>query len=87
MFTSIAVLALALAAAAEARQCKNITVPVQLSQHMGQYSLKPLATEIDVTNFLLGFSRPGNNATADYFTGVRCLPESLQQVVYPLLTG
>lgn len=66
----ISALVLALAGAAAAKHCKNITVPVDITARNGEFDLKPLSTEIETTNFFLDLSRPGYNVTETHLKGV-----------------
>ncbi|OAA50370.1 hypothetical protein NOR_00820 [Metarhizium rileyi] len=61
MFKSV--LILALAAMASARQCQNLTVPVNISTRNAIFNLNPPSTEIEVTDFLLKSVQVGQNHT------------------------
>ncbi|KAI9166545.1 hypothetical protein HJFPF1_02654 [Paramyrothecium foliicola] len=54
---------LALAAAAVARKCHNITVPISISSRNAVFGIKPPLTEIEATNFFLNIARQGFNYT------------------------
>jgi hypothetical protein len=81
------VLPLALAAVAAARHCQNITVPVSLTSRNAVFDLQPPSTEIEVTNFFLRMSWPGNNASAkvlkdvspSHSTGIPAGPADMSQ--------
>jgi len=57
-------------AAASARDCRDITVPIAISARNGVFSLKAPSTNIDVTNFILNSFQVGANYTAKVLQGV-----------------
>ncbi|EMC96311.1 hypothetical protein BAUCODRAFT_470284 [Baudoinia panamericana UAMH 10762] len=68
---STAVAVAAIASLAEARQCANFTVPVQLSARNGVFNQTTPVTNIDVTNFFLNLTQQGGNYSAATLTGYR----------------
>lgn len=60
----------ALVTAACARKCMNISIPVRIEARNGNFDIKPLETEIQLTDFFLRFSRPGQNFTSELLQGV-----------------
>ncbi|KAI5370061.1 putative alpha/beta hydrolase-1 [Septoria linicola] len=69
-FATVAAVA-ALAGVVSAKQCQNITVPVTISARNGKFDQAKLspATDIDVTNIILGLAQQGTNYTADQLQG------------------
>ncbi|KAM5351024.1 hypothetical protein ACJ41O_003747 [Fusarium nematophilum] len=63
MFKSLTLFALF--AAASARKCTNITVPVSLKTENAVFNLRTPLTKIDVTNFALNLTRQGENFIKD----------------------
>lgn len=61
----------ALAGVASARQCQNLTVPVDVSARNGVFNVSTPVTNIDVTNFILNLAQQGVNYSANTLTGVR----------------
>ncbi|KAH6660276.1 Alpha/Beta hydrolase protein [Truncatella angustata] len=57
------------AAAAAARQCQNLTIPITISARNGIFNLAAPETNVDVTNFILDLTQPGNNLTNKALTG------------------
>lgn len=68
MLTSALLLALGTAAAAQ--NCVHFNVPLTLTSRNGVFNVTTPQTEIDVTNFLLDFTRAGHNYTNSVITGV-----------------
>ncbi|POR32810.1 Uncharacterized protein TPAR_06992 [Tolypocladium paradoxum] len=62
---------LALAAAAAAKHCRNITVPVSISARNGVFDIQPPKTEIEVTDFFFNFSKQNSNYTQSITNGFR----------------
>ncbi|KAL7792434.1 hypothetical protein V8C37DRAFT_416327 [Trichoderma ceciliae] len=60
---------LALAAGVMARKCQNLSIPISISARNAVFDLPNPASEIDVTNFFLGFTHPGTNFTDSVLTG------------------
>ncbi|KAK5010881.1 hypothetical protein LTR28_007177 [Elasticomyces elasticus] len=96
MYTTLAIAALAGAAAA--RQCLNVTVPVQVSARNGVFNLATPVTNIDVTNFILDLTQQGTNYSANILEGYQtvtgnytiaatyCHPDSGPSNVVQILT-
>lgn len=61
---------LCLAGLASARQCQNLTVELPLEARNAVFNLTAPTDEIDITNFVLGYTRNGHNLTAESLTGV-----------------
>lgn len=60
---------LGVAAAAEARKCMDLNVPVSISSRNGVFDYMPAKTEIEATNFFLNLAQQGGNYTDDLLTG------------------
>jgi hypothetical protein len=60
----------ALVGAASARNCRNITVPVQISARNAVFNAPRPDTAIDAINFGLNLVRNGHNYTNETLTGV-----------------
>ncbi len=58
------------AAAAMARQCQNLTIPVSISARNGRFDFQIPENDTEVTNFVLNLTQPGHNLTAELLTGV-----------------
>ncbi|KAI1416738.1 hypothetical protein F5Y13DRAFT_177299 [Hypoxylon sp. FL1857] len=54
-----------LTAVATARKCKNLTVPISISARNINFALQAPANNVDVTDFVLGYSQPGVNFTQE----------------------
>jgi hypothetical protein len=54
---------LALAAAASARKCSNVTVPVSISARNAVFGIDVPVTKIEVADFFLNLSYQGRNYT------------------------
>jgi len=67
---TIAAVVAALAVAASARHCTNITVPVSISARNGVFNVTAPANDIDVTNFFLDLTQQGKNFSANVLQGV-----------------
>ncbi|QDS74961.1 hypothetical protein FKW77_004889 [Venturia effusa] len=77
MKPSISAIALtALATLAEARQCQNLTIPLQVSARQGKYNLKAPSDDIAVTNFILDLTRQGHNYTNEALAGYQTVSGS-----------
>ncbi|KAK4550470.1 hypothetical protein LTR36_000049 [Oleoguttula mirabilis] len=88
----------ALAAVASARQCQNITVPVQVSARNGKFNQTTPVTDIDVEDFILNLTQQGTNYTASVLEGYQtvsgnysiaatyCTPDSGPAKVVQVLT-
>lgn len=50
-----------LATSAVARQCQNLTFPVTIEARNGVFDLETPSSNIDVTNFILDLTQPGQN--------------------------
>jgi hypothetical protein len=70
MHYSSTILALIGAVGVSARQCRDITIPISISSRNNVLDLKPLTTEIEVTNFYLNLAKQGSNYGAQLTTGV-----------------
>ena len=57
MFKSLALFSLL--AAASARKCTNITVPVSLTSENTEFGIETPLSKIDVTNFIINLARQG----------------------------
>ncbi|KAI1845676.1 hypothetical protein JX266_008287 [Neoarthrinium moseri] len=62
--TATALLA-GLVATAAARQCQNLTIPINTSARNGVFNYAAPETNIDVTDFILNLVQPGHNLTAE----------------------
>ncbi|KOS21761.1 hypothetical protein ESCO_001426 [Escovopsis weberi] len=71
MFKQLTVLALAVAAAA--RKCHNVTVPISISSQNAVFDLKAPTTEIEVSNFFLRFTRQGSDYSKELQKGYRTI--------------
>lgn len=60
---------LALASAAAAKHCVDITVPVSISARNAVFNIQPPTTEVEVTDFFLNFSKQNANYTASVTAG------------------
>jgi len=69
MHYSSTILALIGAVGVSARQCRDITIPISISSRNNVLDLKPLTTEIEVTNFYLNLAKQGSNHGAQLTTG------------------
>ena len=54
---------------ASARQCKNLTVPVDISARNGNFNQKITETDIEVTNFILNQTQNGHNYSMEALDG------------------
>ena len=61
---------LALATAASARRCTNLTIPISISARNAIFDIAAPTTEVDVTNFFLNNARSGFNYTEQILGGV-----------------
>ena len=66
-FTSIALLTAA--GIVSARQCQNLTIPVDISARNGVFNASIPQNNIDVTNLILNGVQQGHNASAEVLTG------------------
>lgn len=67
----------AFAGIASARQCQNLTIPVELSARNGNFPGQEVTeTDIEVTNFILGLSQQGNNYTEKVLDGYNTISGS-----------
>lgn len=69
MFKPAAAL-LALATAVTARKCQNLSIPISISATNTAFNLPPPATEIDVTNILIGITQDRTNFFNSIVIGV-----------------
>ncbi|KAI7085613.1 hypothetical protein KC352_g40892, partial [Hortaea werneckii] len=75
---SAAVIA-AFAGIASARQCQNLTIPVELSARNGNFPGQEVTeTDIEVTNFILNLSQQGNNYTEQVLDGYNTISGSYE---------
>ena len=61
---------LALASAAAAKHCTNITIPVSISARNGVFDIKLPKTEVEVTNFFLNVAKQNSNYSSSVTKGV-----------------
>lgn len=67
----------AFAGIASARQCQNLTIPVELSARNGNFPGQEVTeTDIEVTNFILNLSQQGNNYTEQVLDGYNTISGS-----------
>ena len=59
-----------LAGIASAMQCKNLTIPINVSAWNGVFDISAPVSNIDVTNFILDLTQQGVNYTQEILTGV-----------------
>ena len=83
---------------ASARQCQNVTVPVQISARNGVFGISIPQTNIDVTNFILNLVQQGHNYSEAVLQGYNtvsgtynlattyCAPDSGDGKVLQILT-
>lgn len=65
MYSSLLLLASFVACQVLAKQCINITVPVDISARNGVFNLPTLETNFDATTFAQNFTRIGANFTEE----------------------
>lgn len=77
-FSRLAVVAssLGLASLASARNCMNLTVEVAVDARNAVFNLTAPANNIEVTNLILDFTRPGHNLTEEYLTGYATIQDT-----------
>lgn len=63
-------LIISLAAVSAAMQCRDLTIPVSISARNAEFNLKPLHTQVEVTDFFMNLTQPGGDAIADLLQGV-----------------
>lgn len=63
----------ALAGAATAKVCTNVTVPVNIDARQGVFEVDPINGNIDATRFALNFTENGANFTDVALTGYQTL--------------
>ncbi|KAI1076769.1 Alpha/Beta hydrolase protein [Whalleya microplaca] len=66
---TLATLLAGFATAVTARHCQNLTVPISISSQNGNFTMQAPSTNIQVTDFILDFSRPGTNYSASVLSG------------------
>ncbi|RDI81626.1 hypothetical protein Vi05172_g8392 [Venturia inaequalis] len=59
----------ALATIAEARQCQDLTIPIDVSARQGKYNIQTPTDNVAVTNFILDLTRQGHNYTNEALAG------------------
>ncbi|KAM0259833.1 hypothetical protein ACHAQJ_003077 [Trichoderma viride] len=64
---------LALATAVMARKCQNLDIPISISARNAVFDFPNPATEVEVTNFVLDFIRPGANYTDSLLKGYKTI--------------
>lgn len=69
MKTSVAAIA-ALVGAVSARNCWNLTVPINISARNGVFNISTPSDDIAVTNFFLDFTAQGTNYSESVLTDV-----------------
>ncbi|KAL6703715.1 hypothetical protein ACN47E_009409 [Coniothyrium glycines] len=67
-----------LAGIAAARQCANITIPVDITSRQGQFKEVPVQTNLEVGAFATRFNQYGFNYTAELLTGYQTLQKSVE---------
>ncbi|KPI43771.1 uncharacterized protein AB675_6439 [Cyphellophora attinorum] len=67
--TVLQLLALATPSFAHDQNCRNLTIPIQISARNGAFAVGPTQTDVDVTNFVLAGTQPGHNASASILKG------------------
>lgn len=67
---------LGLASLASARNCANLTVEVTVDARNAVFNLTAPTNNIEVTNFILDFTRPGHNLTEEVLTGYATIQDT-----------
>ena len=73
MAPTLALLSMLLATVAEARQCCNLTIPVDISSRQGQFKKVPVESNLDVGAFATRFNQYQKNYTATLLEGYQTL--------------
>ncbi|KAH8894514.1 alpha/beta-hydrolase [Thozetella sp. PMI_491] len=68
-FATLAALFSGLVAAAAARNCHNLTIPVTISSTNQALRFAPVTNNVEVSNFVLNFLQPGGNFVAENTEG------------------
>jgi opacity protein-like surface antigen len=63
--------ACAFAAVAAAKNCQQLTIPIQASARNGVFDIAVPANNVEVTDFFLNLAQQGANYTQSVLTGVR----------------
>lgn len=69
MYTSYSLTLLALASSTLARNCVNLTIPIDISARNGVFDLKVPQTNLDATAFIQNVTQQGRNFSATALTG------------------
>lgn len=65
-----------------ARQCQNLTFPIDISAQNGKFNLRTPSNNVEVTNFILDLTRPKHNLSKELFIDVRHTDDHLSLYSY-----